>query len=60
MKLFLNQLIWEGIQDTIAAIVGGMAGIYYGFKSIPDNWVQNLARKEEIYEMLTIFRNVGR
>ncbi len=37
------------ITDTIAAIVGGMAGTYYGFRSIPDNWVQSLARKEEIY-----------
>ena len=47
-----------GDTDTIAAIVGGMAGTYYGLQAIPDNWVQNLARKEEIYEMLTIFRNV--
>jgi ADP-ribosylglycohydrolase len=47
-----------GDTDTIAAIVGGMAGTYYGFQSIPDNWVQNLARKEEIYEMLTKFRYV--
>lgn len=47
-----------GDTDTIVAIVGGIAGTYYGFQSIPDNWVQNLARKEEIYEMLTIFRSV--
>ncbi|AQR94356.1 ADP-ribosylglycohydrolase family protein [Clostridium saccharoperbutylacetonicum] len=47
-----------GDTDTIAAIVGGMAGTYYGFESIPNNWVQNLARKLEIYEMLTTFRNV--
>jgi ADP-ribosylglycohydrolase len=47
-----------GDTDTIAAIVGGMAGTYYGFQSIPDNWIQNLARKAEIYEMLTTFRNV--
>lgn len=46
-----------GDTDTIAAIVGGMAGTYYGFQSIPDNWIQNLARKREIYEMLTVFRN---
>lgn len=47
-----------GDTDTIAAIVGGMAGTYYGFQSIPDNWIQNLARKEQIYDMLTIFRNI--
>ncbi|KHD35041.1 crystallin [Clostridium acetobutylicum] len=44
--------------DTIAAIVGGMAGTYYGIQGIPNNWIQSLARKEEIYEMLTIFRNM--
>lgn len=47
-----------GDTDTIAAITGGMAGTYYGFSSIPDNWVQNLARKAEIYEMLVTFRDV--
>ncbi|WP_271814559.1 ADP-ribosylglycohydrolase family protein [Clostridium beijerinckii] len=54
----LKVLNLGGDTDTIAAIVGGVAGTYYGFQTIPDNWVQNLARKEEIYEMLTIFRNV--
>lgn len=41
--------------DTVAAISGGLAGIYYGVSSIPDNWLQCLARKEEIYEMIMAF-----
>lgn len=47
-----------GDTDTIAAIVGGMAGTYYEFQDIPDNWVQILARKEEIHELLTQFDNL--
>ena len=27
-----------GDTDTIGSIVGSMAGIYYGFESIPFNW----------------------
>ena len=34
--------------DTIAAITGGLSGIFYGFTPIPNNWVQTLARKKDI------------
>jgi ADP-ribosyl-[dinitrogen reductase] hydrolase len=34
--------------DTIASIVGGLAGILYGYESIPNEWMQELARKDEI------------
>lgn len=37
--------------DTTGAITGGLAGIYYGFEAIPEEWVEVLARKEDI-EML--------
>ena len=37
--------------DTSAAITGGLAGIYYGFKSIPENWVDSLARLDDILEL---------
>ncbi len=43
--------------DTIAAITGGLSGIFYEFISIPDNWVQTLARKKDIYELLLEFNN---
>lgn len=34
--------------DTTAAVTGGLAGILYGFDSIPKNWVERLARKNDI------------
>ncbi|MCI5080786.1 MAG: ADP-ribosylglycohydrolase family protein [Saprospiraceae bacterium] len=34
--------------DTTAAITGGLAGILYGFERIPSEWIQALARKEDI------------
>ena len=34
--------------DTSAAIAGGLAGIYYGQKNIPDYWIASLARLEDI------------
>jgi ADP-ribosylglycohydrolase len=37
-----------GDTDTIAALVGGLSGIYYGWCSIPDNWIQNILKKKEI------------
>lgn len=34
--------------DTIASITGGLAGLYYGIESIPEHWINQLARKGEI------------
>ncbi|MFK7806267.1 MAG: ADP-ribosylglycohydrolase family protein [Saprospiraceae bacterium] len=34
--------------DTSAAIAGGLAGIYYGLKGIPEYWVASTARMEDI------------
>lgn len=44
-----------GDTDTIAALVGGIAGIYYGFEEIPDNWIQSLYKKHDIMHMLNDF-----
>ncbi|MBN1253347.1 MAG: ADP-ribosylglycohydrolase family protein, partial [Bacteroidales bacterium] len=41
--------------DTIAAIVGGLAGIYYGFDSIPENWINSIAKKNEIEKLCNRF-----
>ena len=51
----LNAVNLGGDTDTIAALAGGIAGIYYGFRSIPDNWVQNICRKHEISDMILTF-----
>lgn len=42
-----------GDTDTIAALVGGLAGIYYGFQRIPDIWIQNILKKKEIANLVS-------
>ena len=50
-KSVLEAINLGGDTDTIAALVGGLSGLYYGYKEIPDRWVQNILRKNEIAEM---------
>ena len=42
-----------GDTDTVAAVAGGLAGIYYGYEAIPQKWINQIARldyvKEKIY-----------
>ncbi|HUX22581.1 MAG TPA: ADP-ribosylglycohydrolase family protein [Spirochaetia bacterium] len=40
-----------GDSDTTGAVTGGLAGLAYGFKAIPKNWVEQLPRKMEIGEV---------
>ena len=37
--------------DTTGAVTGGLAALYYGFESIPENWINQLARKDDIEEL---------
>ncbi|WP_326981575.1 ADP-ribosylglycohydrolase family protein [Chryseobacterium sp. MYb264] len=37
--------------DTTGAITGGIAGIYYGFDNIPEEWVEVLVRKVDIEKL---------
>jgi ADP-ribosylglycohydrolase len=37
--------------DTIAAIAGGLAGLYYGYEAIPQEWVAVIKRREWIEDM---------
>lgn len=39
--------------DTTGAVVGGLAGIYYGLDNIPCKWVNSLAKIEEIKVLST-------
>lgn len=41
-----------GDTDTIAAITGGLAGIMYGYKSIPKEWIDKLRNKELIESII--------
>lgn len=37
--------------DTTGAVTGGLAGLLYSFESIPKNWTNQMARKEDIYDL---------
>ncbi|WP_265426681.1 ADP-ribosylglycohydrolase family protein [Chryseobacterium sp. YIM B08800] len=43
--------------DTTGAITGGIAGIYYGFENIPEEWIAELVRKEDIEKLCEKFYN---
>lgn len=47
----LNAVNLGGDTDTTGAVTGGLAGIYYGYESIPKDWVEQIARKEDIMEL---------
>ncbi|MFA5302605.1 MAG: ADP-ribosylglycohydrolase family protein, partial [Bacteroidales bacterium] len=34
--------------DTTAAVTGGLAGLYYGYENIPQSWISQLARVDDI------------
>ncbi|TXB66162.1 ADP-ribosylglycohydrolase family protein [Vicingus serpentipes] len=40
-----------GDSDTTGAVVGGLAGLYYGFEQIPEVWINKLARKDDLFEL---------
>ncbi|KEO81576.1 crystallin [Tumebacillus flagellatus] len=64
---FLQNLTYKGTvldavnlgedTDTVAAVAGGLAGIYYGLQSIPAEWVEGLARKTDILLLCERFYN---
>ena len=41
--------------DTTAAIVGGIAGLYYGVDDIPKEWLVKIAKLDYIEELITNF-----
>jgi ADP-ribosylglycohydrolase len=43
--------------DTTGAITGGIAGIYYGFENIPEEWISVLVGKEDIENLCTKLEN---
>lgn len=46
-----------GDTDTTAAISGGLAGIIFGESDIPEEWIQKLARINDIEELIKRFEN---
>ena len=45
--------------DTVGAVAGGLAGIYYGFDNIPKEWVAVLAKRTYIKELCEEFSKVS-
>ncbi len=39
------------VESLEAAIAGGLAGLYYGYDSIPEDWLAVIRRREWIEEM---------
>lgn len=37
--------------DTTAAVTGGLAGIYYGSEQMPQEWISQIARKDDIIDL---------
>ena len=44
-----------GDTDTIAAIAGGLAGVYYGEAQIPGRWLRPLYKQREIRDLCAAF-----
>jgi ADP-ribosylglycohydrolase len=44
-----------GDTDTVAAVAGGLAGMYYGVDSIPSEWLDKLAKRDYIEELCEEF-----
>jgi ADP-ribosylglycohydrolase len=43
--------------DTTATVTGALAGLYYGLAQIPSNWLNQLARKNDIEALVEKFYN---
>lgn len=41
--------------DTTGAVAGGLAGLHYGYESIPEEWIDELQKKEEIRDLARRF-----
>ena len=37
--------------DTVGAIAGGLAGIYYGYETIPVDWLEAIVKRDMVEEM---------
>ena len=37
--------------DTVGTITGGLAGIIYGYDTIPSEWLEVLAKKDDIIQL---------
>lgn len=47
-----------GDTDTIGAITGSMAGILYGYESIPEQWLNQLLKKDYLEDLCVRFEEI--
>lgn len=40
-----------GDADTVGAITGGLAGVYYGFDSVPERWREKIVVRDKLVEI---------
>lgn len=43
--------------DTTGAVTGGLAGLLYGYNTIPKSWLQQIARRDDIEDLAERLRN---
>lgn len=48
-----------GDADSVAAVCGGMAGAYYGYCGIPEEWLRDLRDRERIETLADSFLNAA-
>ncbi|GAB6189080.1 ADP-ribosylglycohydrolase family protein [Marinitoga arctica] len=56
----LTAINFGGDTDTIGAIIGQLAGAYYGFSNIPKLWTLKIAKKDLIMEIIEKLYNVSK
>ena len=42
-------------EDTVAAVAGGLTGMFYGVDAISNDWLNQLARRDDIEKLCTDF-----
>jgi len=46
--------------DTVAAVAGGLAGLYYGYEAIPAEWLTTIARRDYIESLCASWGRLNR
>lgn len=44
--------------DTTGTVAGGLSGLVYGLDDIPGNWLESLARKQEVEDLINEFASI--